>query len=105
MFQRLILVKLGINLLVQLLQKSRNKQKLCYCKINKISIVIELTSITKVKNIINWLKNNVVSFDKITGNILKEVINYISQPLVYIINSISYIYPEHFNIAEVVAIY
>ena len=76
-------------------------------KNNKNSMFLLPTHHFEVQKIIKSLKNKAGGVDGISNKILKNISDYILDPLVYVINiSIdNAIYPDHFKIAEVVPIF
>ena len=75
--------------------------------INKNSIFLSPTNTNEIRKIIISLKNKKGGNDDLHARILKHIVDYIVEPIVYIINlSIdTSTFPDHFKIAEVVPVY
>ena len=76
-------------------------------KRNENSIFLLPTESHEIKKIIKSLKNKIGGADKIHARVLKHIVDYIAEPIAYIINlSMSKaVYPDHFKVAEIIPIY
>lgn len=75
---------------------------------NKDSIVLHFVSAGEISKIIKMVKgNHSAGYDEISGKLLKEISEYLVEPLVYCINLCIFqgVYPSSLKIAKVVPIY
>ena len=89
------------------INKSKHSYNLKLPSRNTKSIFLKPTNYFEIKSIINSLKNKSGGIDHIHVNILKFMSDFITEPIVYIINlSMSKsVFPEHYKIAEVVPVF
>ena len=76
-------------------------------KNNKNTMFLSPTNCFEIRKIINTLKNKNGGVDNINAKSLKNMIDYITEPITHLINlSIEKsVYPKHFKISEIVPIY